>query len=229
MDTLEWADVGDVEEDEGEEKVTAASVRELPSAELDGLWDKSVVSTHDGDPADRSTFSLIYTDDLKSRLLNYIHSTVAFSEAEVDFNVVSWNRYVLSPTGSVVKLTTIQQGGIAARSTWNRQDEFMSSISAEACYTAIASVSRSRFIGLLRAMRGLKPRIRYTYGKIVEINSHSLFSKWFSESGKLVQRLFSTVNEMVDDENGFVVVMIGKTPADPIISVMMELQTRWRV
>lgn len=56
----------------------------------------------------------------------------------------------------------------------------------------------------------LKPcSLRYKHGKIVEINSHSLFSKWFSESGKLVQRLFSTVNEMVDDESGFVVVMIG--------------------
>ena len=30
---------------------------------------------------------------------------------------------------------------------------------------------------------------RFTYGYLVEINSHSLFSKWFSESGKLVQRM----------------------------------------
>jgi len=52
---------------------------------------------------------------------------------------------------------------------------------------------------------------RYQTGKIVEINSHSLFSKWFSESGKLVQKLFSKVNEMVDDEDCFVVVMIGES------------------
>ena len=51
---------------------------------------------------------------------------------------------------------------------------------------------------------------RYSSGKIVEINSHSLFSKWFSESGKLVQKLFSAVNRMVDDEDCFVVVMIGE-------------------
>ena len=30
---------------------------------------------------------------------------------------------------------------------------------------------------------------RFTYGYLVEINSHSLFSKWFSESGKLVQKM----------------------------------------
>lgn len=34
---------------------------------------------------------------------------------------------------------------------------------------------------------------RYRAGTLVEINSHSLFSKWFSESGKLVQRMFKTV------------------------------------
>jgi SpoVK/Ycf46/Vps4 family AAA+-type ATPase len=31
---------------------------------------------------------------------------------------------------------------------------------------------------------------RYGFGQLVEINSHSLFSKWFSESGKLVARMF---------------------------------------
>ena len=54
---------------------------------------------------------------------------------------------------------------------------------------------------------------RYPHGKLIEINSHSLFSKWFSESGKLVQRLFSTVTEMVEDESGFVVVLIGTSPS----------------
>lgn len=48
----------------------------------------------------------------------------------------------------------------------------------------------------------------------MEINSHSLFSKWFSESGKLVQKLFASITEMVDDEGCFVVVLIG-SPASP--------------
>lgn len=50
---------------------------------------------------------------------------------------------------------------------------------------------------------------RYTECRILEINSHSLFSRWFSESGKLVQKLFMSVTEMVDDEDTFVVVLIG--------------------
>jgi len=50
----------------------------------------------------------------------------------------------------------------------------------------------------------------YSQSRLLEINSHSLFSRWFSESGKLVQRLFSNIMEMVEDEDCFVVVLIGK-------------------
>jgi ATPases of the AAA+ class len=37
-------------------------------------------------------------------------------------------------------------------------------------------------------------------GYLLEIKSHSLFSKWFSESGKLMSRLFGRIREMVEDE-----------------------------
>lgn len=78
---------------------------------------------------------------------------------------------------------------------------------------------------------------RYPHGKLIEINSHSLFSKWFSESGKLVQKLFATVTEMVEDESGFVVVLIGESsPSEAavccysrVLTVLVGFQTRWRV
>lgn len=54
----------------------------------------------------------------------------------------------------------------------------------------------------------IKPT-RYPHSKLLEINSHSLFSRWFSESGKLVQRLFSNIMELVEDDDTFVVVLIG--------------------
>lgn len=49
------------------EEVMAASVCELPSLAWEGLWE-----------------SLIYTDDIKSKLLDYIYATVVFSDADVD-------------------------------------------------------------------------------------------------------------------------------------------------
>lgn len=37
-------------------------------------------------------------------------------------------------------------------------------------------------------------------GYLLEIQSHSLFSKWFSESGKLISRMFGRIREMVQEE-----------------------------
>eukprot|EP00978_Attheya_sp_CCMP212_P008637 scaffold20299_cov53-Attheya_sp.AAC.3 len=37
-------------------------------------------------------------------------------------------------------------------------------------------------------------------GHLLEIHAHSLFSKWFSESGKLVSKLFARIREMVEDD-----------------------------
>ncbi|KAI0346929.1 P-loop containing nucleoside triphosphate hydrolase protein [Trametopsis cervina] len=139
---------------EGEE-VTAASVCELPSMGWEGLWE-----------------SLIYSDDIKAKLLDYIYATIVFSDAEVDFNIVSWNRVVLlhGPPG-----------------------------------TGKTSLCRA-----LAQKLSIRLADRYPHARLLEINSHSLFSRWFSESGKLVQRLFSTVTDMVEDEDSFVVVLIDE-------------------
>ncbi|KAF9278982.1 Pachytene checkpoint protein 2 [Mortierella alpina] len=51
---------------------------------------------------------------------------------------------------------------------------------------------------------------RFRYGKLLEINSHSLFSKWFSESGKMVQKMFDQIWSMVEDEDAFVCVLIDE-------------------
>ena len=69
--------------DEDESNVMAASVLELPSLSLEGIWD-----------------SLIYEGDIKGKLLSYIYSTILFSDAKVDFNIITWNRLVLPPCES---------------------------------------------------------------------------------------------------------------------------------
>ncbi|TFK43147.1 P-loop containing nucleoside triphosphate hydrolase protein [Crucibulum laeve] len=133
----------------------AATVCELPNRGWEGLWD-----------------SLIYADDIKMKLLDYIHATLVFSDANVDYNLISWNRVVLlhGPPG-----------------------------------TGKTSLCRA-----LAQKISIRLSHRYSHARLLEINSHSLFSKWFSESGKLVQRLFNSITELVEEEDGFLVVLIDE-------------------
>lgn len=49
------------------------------------------------------------------------------------------------------------------------------------------------------------PRVR-----LVEINAHGLFSKWFAESGKLVARLFERLEEIVSDQRLLACVLVDE-------------------
>jgi len=64
-------------DEDGDSDVPAASVLELPSLSLEGIWD-----------------SLIYEGQVKEKLLGYIYSTMLFSDASIDFNIVTWHRWV---------------------------------------------------------------------------------------------------------------------------------------
>ncbi|CAO1614737.1 unnamed protein product [Sympodiomycopsis kandeliae] len=145
----------DYGEDEDGDDVMAAAVTELPNESLDGVWD-----------------TLIYTDNIKTRLLNYIYTTMLFSDANIDFNLITWNRLVLlhGPPGT----------------------------------------GKTTLCKALAQKLSIRLGQRYSHGKLIEINSHSLFSKWFSESGKLVQKLFSSVIEMSEDPFGFIIILIDE-------------------
>ncbi|CAG8514234.1 7021_t:CDS:10 [Ambispora leptoticha] len=146
---------GAVDEFQEEENVLTAHHWELPSRALEGLWD-----------------NLIFDNNVKTRLIEYISTTVLFSDRNINPNIISWNRVVLlhGPPGT-------------------------------------GKTSLCRAFAQKLAIRLSK---RYTYGKLLEINSHSLFSKWFSESGKLVQKLFQQIQDMIDEEDCFVCVLIDE-------------------
>ncbi|CAL8088221.1 unnamed protein product [Orchesella dallaii] len=50
----------------------------------------------------------------------------------------------------------------------------------------------------------------FLYGQLIEINSHSLFSKWFSESGKLVTKMFDKILELVEDPKALIFLLIDE-------------------
>uniref|UniRef100_A0A336KI68 CSON010794 protein n=2 Tax=Culicoides sonorensis TaxID=179676 RepID=A0A336KI68_CULSO len=57
---------------------------------------------------------------------------------------------------------------------------------------------------------GIRMKKDFAYTHLIEINCHSLFSKWFSESGKLVMQLFGTILELIENPNSLVCVLIDE-------------------
>uniref|UniRef100_A0A7E4VST0 AAA domain-containing protein n=1 Tax=Panagrellus redivivus TaxID=6233 RepID=A0A7E4VST0_PANRE len=51
---------------------------------------------------------------------------------------------------------------------------------------------------------------RYKRSIFIEVNSHSLFSKWFAESGKLILKLFEQIEECANDPHQLVFVLIDE-------------------
>lgn len=97
----------------------AATVCELPSKMWDGLWD-----------------SLIFSDDTKSRLLDYIYATVLFSDADVDCEY-----YFVFRGSMLIPLYSqhcyLEPSSTLTRPTGNRQDVTLSRTRSEAIYPTV--------------------------------------------------------------------------------------------
>ncbi|KIY49562.1 AAA-domain-containing protein [Fistulina hepatica ATCC 64428] len=154
-DTQSFDEFSTATSPDDEDDTNAATVCELPNRSWEGLWD-----------------SLIYADGIKLNLLDYIYATLVLSDADINLNLVSWNRVILlhGPPG-----------------------------------TGKTSLCRA-----LAQKLSIRLSHRFSQSRLLEINSHSLFSKWFSESGKLVQRLFNSITELADEEDAFLVVLIDE-------------------
>ena len=79
-----------------------------------------------------------------------------------------------------------------------------------ACPSVLHRNNRRPCTPFLNSCLAVQYRRPYPSGVLLEINAHSLFSKWFSESGKLIGRLFGKIQEVVEDEESLVFVLIDE-------------------
>lgn len=79
-----------------------------------------------------------------------------------------------------------------------------------ACPSIVHRINCRPCTPVLNSCLAVQYRRPYTSGVLLEINAHSLFSKWFSESGKLIGRLFGKIQEVVEDEESLVFVLIDE-------------------
>lgn len=50
----------------------------------------------------------------------------------------------------------------------------------------------------------------YTEFQLIEINAHSLFSKWFSESGKLINKIFDNIRDYAENKDALIFVLVDE-------------------
>jgi hypothetical protein len=98
-----------------DDETMAATVCELPNRGMEGLWS-----------------SLIYADDIKMKLLDYIHATLVFSDANVDCAFQRPCRVPQCSDRCYSQPGILESCCFTSWASWNRQNFFMPRLGSKA-------------------------------------------------------------------------------------------------
>lgn len=141
------------------------------------------------------------------RLLSYAHSALLFSDAGVDTNLITWNHVILlhGPPGACACPLAVASVAAPASRPLQHADIHPPPHAAplhlhlRPPLCTPAGTGKTSLCKALAQKLAIRLSHRFASAQLIEINAHSLFSRWFSESGKLVTRLFAHITEMVDE------------------------------
>ncbi|KAI5810196.1 ATPase family associated with various cellular activities-domain-containing protein [Peziza echinospora] len=72
------------------------------------------------------------------------------------------------------------------------------------------STGKTSLCRALAQKLSIRLTLQYSHVKLVEIRTHDLFSKYFSETGKQIGKVFDTILAMLEDEDTFALVLIDE-------------------